>query len=201
MIPAIYTIGHSTHSSEKLLQLLKEHVITTICDVRSHPYSRYNSQFNREALREVLKSERISYVYLGKELGGRSSDKRCYRNGQIQYDLLANTEVFRQGINRLKQEMRSHQLSLMCAEKDPLQCHRTILVSRRLVEEGIPVFHILADGSLETHEQALERLLTKLKLLQADMFRSNEEIVREAYGIQGDAIAYQEKTEGIENIA
>jgi hypothetical protein len=78
----------------------------------------------------------------------------------------------------------------MCAEKDPLECHRTILVARRLIERGIMILHILPDGGIETHEQAIERLLRRRQLPSSDLFRSREEIVREAYALQGEDIAY-----------
>lgn len=191
----IFTIGHSTHPIERFIALLRKHSITAVCDVRSHPYSRFNPQFNRELLTDALRKEGISYVYLGKELGARSDDPNCYRYGRVQYDLLASTEAFRSGLKRVRDGSEKFNVALMCAEKDPLQCHRTILVSRKLAEEGIEVRHILADGNVETHEQAVNRLLGILKLPHADLFRSRSDIVKEAYNIQGQAIAYEEKPE------
>src|SRR5258707_92198 len=128
MTDTIYTIGHSTHPIEQFVTLLKSVSITAVSDVRSRPYSRMNPQFNREPLKATLRAEGIKYVFLGKELGARSDDQSCYRNGQLQYDLLAGTELFRQGIERMKEGARSFRIALMCAEKEPLDCHRTILV-------------------------------------------------------------------------
>lgn len=190
----VFSIGHSTHSVEHLLGLLKQHSITAICDVRSQPYSRMNPQFNREPLRDALRAEGIAYVFLGKELGARSEDRSCYRDGQVQYDLLAATDSFRQGLKRVREGSEKYRVALMCAEKDPLQCHRTILVSRHLVVEGMDVCHILADGTVEPHEKSIDRLMNQLRLPQSDMFRSKEEIVADAYRIQGEAIAYEEKS-------
>jgi uncharacterized protein (DUF488 family) len=190
----VFSIGHSTHSVEHLLGLLKQHSITAICDVRSKPYSRMNPQFNREALRDALRADGIAYVFLGKELGARSDDRSCYRDGQVQYDLLAATDSFRQGLKRVREGSEKYRVALMCAEKDPLQCHRTILVSRHLVVEGMDVCHILADGTVEPHEKSIDRLMNQLRLPQSDMFRSKEEIVADAYRIQGEAIAYEEKS-------
>lgn len=190
----VFSIGHSTHSVEHLLGLLKQHSITAICDVRSQPYSRMNPQFNREPLRDALRAEGIAYVFLGKELGARSDDRSCYRDGQVQYDLLAATDSFRQGLKRVREGSEKYRVALMCAEKDPLQCHRTILVSRHLVVEGIDVCHILADGTVEPHEKSIDRLMNQLRLPQSDMFRSREEIVADAYRIQGEAIAYEENS-------
>jgi uncharacterized protein (DUF488 family) len=193
MSEAIYTVGHSTHSIEKLLALLAQHAITAVCDVRSQPYSRLNPQFNREPLRNALKSAGIAYVPLGKELGARTDDINCYCNGRVQYDRLAHTENFQHGLKRVKEGCRTHRIALMCAERDPLQCHRTILVARHLMSDGIPVRHILADGQIEEHEQTIARLVSNLRLPTDDIFMSKDEIAAKAYRVQGEAIAYHEK--------
>ena len=193
MEPSVFTVGHSTHTVERLINLLKQHSITAICDVRSKPYSRMNPQFNRESLHDTLRAQGIVYVFLGKELGARSDDRSCYRYGKVQYDLLAATSAFKQGLKRVRECADKYRVTLMCAEKDPLQCHRTILVSRHLVKQGIEVGHILADGTIEPHEISIQRLISKLRLPQPDMFRSREEIIADAYRKQGNAIAYEEK--------
>src|SRR5437660_3631630 len=164
MAEAVYTIGHSTQTLTKLLDLLKQHAITAVCDVRSQPYSRLNPQFNREPFRDTLRGQHIAYVFLGKELGARSDDKSCYCNGQVQYDRLARTDAFKRGLERVREGCQLYRVVLMCAEQDPLECHRTILVGRHLVDQGVHVRHILANGQIEEHEQALSRLLANLKL-------------------------------------
>jgi uncharacterized protein (DUF488 family) len=93
----VFTVGHSTHALERLVQLLNLHKITAIADVRSQPYSRMNPQFNVDALKESLKSKGIAYVFLGRELGARSNDPSCYRGGRVQYGLLAQTKLFNKG--------------------------------------------------------------------------------------------------------
>jgi uncharacterized protein (DUF488 family) len=194
MSKAIYTIGHSTHSSEYFVQLLKKHSITAVCDVRSKPYSRMNPQFNRESLKETLASSGIKYVFLGEELGARTEDRSCYCNGKVQYELLAKTELFKKGIDRVKKGADEYRVALMCAEKEPLDCHRTILVSRILSEDGIPIRHILGNGTLEEHSRALKRLIMTLKVPSSDMFRSEEVVIEDAYTQQGHQIAYQEQS-------
>lgn len=195
MAGTIYTIGHSTHPLARFIELLKMHSVTAICDVRSSPYSRVNPQFNRESLRDALREQGISYVFLGKELGARSKDPSCYRNGKVQYDLLASTDSFKRGLERVRDGSAKFRVALMCAEKDPLHCHRTILVARHIEAQGTLVLHILSDGAIETHEQSVERLLNNLSISSTDLFRFKEEIVRDAYRIQGEAIAYSEKSE------
>lgn len=195
MLGSVYTIGHSTHTLEKLVGLLQRHGVTAVADVRSKPYSRMNPQFNRETLKSSLREAGLAYVFLGKELGARSDNRECYCNGRVQYDLLAKTEEFKRGIGRVKEGAKTHRIALMCAEKDPLHCHRTILVSRHLVHEGLEVRHILADGRTEEHHEAMTRLARVLKLQSDDMFRSSDELEEIAYRLQGQAIAYQESSD------
>jgi len=185
----IYTIGHSNHKWEKLLNLLQIHAIGAVCDVRSRPYSRFNPQFNREMARDALKAAGIDYIYLGMELGGRPEDESCYENGLVRYDRVARSEFFRQGLARLKEERETHRLALMCAEKDPLHCHRMLLISRQLAEEGIPVHHILADGKFEDQEQAQKRLREGSAAGGACQLP----LIPDAYSKQEGKVAYRRK--------
>jgi len=187
----IYTIGHSNHSSERFIDLLRRHAITAVADVRSVPYSRRNPQFNREALGRSLAHQGIRYVFLGEELGARSKDRSCYDGARVSYPRLAATHLFQEGLGRLRTAMDEHRLAIMCAEKDPLECHRAILVSRHLAADGIDVAHILESGELEPHVQALARLRRRLGMPEHDMFRSDEQLSNEAYELQGHRIAFR----------
>jgi uncharacterized protein (DUF488 family) len=190
MPQTVFTIGHSTHTLERLIALLRLHEITAVGDVRSRPYSRTNPQFNRESLKDRLRTVGITYVFLGKELGARSEDSSCYENGRVQYGRVALTELFRQGLDRVQEGMKKYCLALMCAEKEPLECHRTILVARHLSARGIDVQHILASGRLESQTEILDRLMRQLNLPESDMFRSREDVQSDAYRIQESRIAY-----------
>jgi uncharacterized protein (DUF488 family) len=182
----IYTIGHSNHPIERLVALLQQHQIEALADVRSNPYSRFNPQFNRERLQASLDAGGIRYVFLGEELGARSKDPACYdENGRVSYVKLAATPLLRRGLQRLQTGMQQHRIAIMCAERDPLECHRTILVTRELEKMGIPVTHILHDGSLEPNHSAMTRLAADLKLASTDLFRSPEELIQDAYDRQG----------------
>src|SRR5262249_20821450 len=174
----IHTIGHSNHPIQDFLDLLQRHGVTAVADVRSTPYSRFNPQFRRETLQAALAEAEIRYVFLGEELGARSQDPACYdASGRVSYARLAGTELFRRGIQRLKAGMSEHRISLMCAEREPLECHRTLLVARELVREGVAVTHILGDGSLEPHPQAMERLARNLGLLDAGLFSDSSDVI------------------------
>jgi uncharacterized protein (DUF488 family) len=188
----VFTICHSNLEFTKFVALLKQHDIQAVADVRSSPYSQYNPQFNREPLQRALQENGISYVFLGTELGARRSERECYVNGRADYALITRTPAFKRGIDRVIQGASRMRVALMCAEKDPLDCHRCILVCPHLRERGLPVFHIHTDGTLESHEQAEARLLHLFKLPARELFRSTDEIVAEAYKLQSDKVAYQE---------
>lgn len=190
MVREVFTIGHSTHSIEKFLDLLAAHRIQVVADVRSSPYSKFNPQFNRDDLQNSLKKSGIRYVFLGKELGARSEDRACYVADKVQYDRLAKTTLFQSGLDRVVEGAKSYRIALMCAEKDPLDCHRTILVARELLKRDLSIAHILDNGSIEGHTESISRLVTSLGMSLDDMFRSKEEIIDEAYVRQANRIAY-----------
>ena len=189
----IYTIGHSTHQIENFISLLQQHRINAIADVRSVPYSRRHPHFNREVLSETLKVYGIAYVFLGKELGARSDDAECYENGRVKYRLIAKTPLFRAGIKRVLDGTSRNNIALMCAEKDPLNCHRTILIARELVEIGVDIMHVLANGELESHSVTMKHLIERLGLPEQDMFRTAEDLKDQAYAAQEQRIAYTDK--------
>ena len=186
----VLTIGHSTHALEAFVMLLGQHDVTAVADVRSAPYSRFNPQFNRKTIATALNARGIKYVFLGKELGARSEDPACYVDGRVQYRRLARTDLFRNGIDRVMRGAAEHRMALMCAEKEPLECHRTLLVGRALANRGIVVQHILADGSQESHEAAMERLLDVVGVSHEDLFHSKEELLAEALERQEHRIAF-----------
>ena len=186
----VYTIGHSKHMFDDFVSLLKQHIVTALADVRSAPFSRFNPQFNKDALARDLKAHGIKYVFLGRELGARSDDPSCYENGRVQYGRLARTELFKQGIERVINGAGDHRIALMCAEKEPLECHRTLLVARALEEQGVEVAHILGDGRLELHRASMKRLLDVTGLPHEDLFRSRADLIAEALARQEEKVAY-----------
>lgn len=197
MIGELYTIGHSTHSTEQFIALLLKHSINCLCDVRSSPYSRYNEQFNREALMEELKKWNIKYVFFGAELGGRSNDASCYVGGQVQFDLLAKTKLFQEGIEKLLKTIDSGRVAIMCAEKDPIMCHRMILVSHA-IKSSLEIKHILENGRTEHNKDAEKRLMAMLGIAPVDLFLTEDQLIELAYKTQGKKIAYKDKEEGDE---
>ena len=177
---AVFTIGHSTHTLDEFVGLLRRHRVTAVADVRAAPYSRFNPQFKRDALADSLGALGLEYVFLGRELGGRSADPADYRDGRIDYDRLRGTERFRRGVERVVRGAEGRRIALMCAEKEPLDCHRTLLVAPALEARNIAVAHILPDGAVEPHDATMDRLLDSLKLSREDLFRTRTQLIAEA---------------------
>ena len=188
----VFTIGHSNHSAEAFLALLRRHSVDEVADVRSSPSSRYTPQFNHDTLNGALEEAGICYVFLGGELGGRPMDRSCYdMDGRVNYDRLANTDLFDDGIRRIVRAAAHHRVAVMCSEKEPLDCHRTLLIARVLEERGVAVEHILADGTAEKHDATMNRLMDILKLPHnGDMFRSRREVISDALTRRAKKVAY-----------
>jgi uncharacterized protein (DUF488 family) len=148
MASALLTVGHSNHPIERFLDLLAQHGVTALGDVRSFPRSRFNPQFNRDRLEASLRERAIGYVFLGEALGGKRGD----------FAAIAATPGFRAGLDRVRDGAARHRVALMCAEKDPLDCHRFMLICRHL-RDDLAIRHILADGSLEPQDTTEDRLL------------------------------------------
>ena len=187
----VFTIGHSSHSLEAFLALLARHGVTALGDVRSQPYSRRFPHFCADPLRQALKAAGLAYVFLGKELGARSDDPACLVEGQVDYELLARTGRFVQGIQRVREGAGAHRVALMCAEREPLDCHRALLVARRLHADGLEVRHILADGGLEAHAESETRLRAMMGLPVADFFSDAAETLAAAYRLRARKLAFQ----------
>ena len=146
----IYSIGHSDHTIEAFLDLLRQQMVAVIVDVRSQPYSRWAAQFNRENLARDLEAAGIRYVFMGDSLGGRPADPAFYGAGQERpdYERLAQSPVYQVGIEQLLELAEAEQVAVMCSEGDHHKCHRALLITPTLLERGARVFHIRPDGTV-----------------------------------------------------
>jgi uncharacterized protein (DUF488 family) len=190
----IFTIGHSNYEAEQFIKILHSHSIKVLVDVRSSPYSKYCSQFNKDTIKEVLTNSGIEYLFLGRELGARPKDQNCYVNGKVSFDKLQGSEPFKQGILRLLDQMKKGNIAIMCSEKEPINCHRAILISRVLTRQGVTVKHILSETELLEHKELEEQLLKKYKV-EKTLFDSESSIqsnLQEAYQEQEQRISYQD---------
>jgi uncharacterized protein (DUF488 family) len=154
----LYTVGHSNHSDETFLKLVRQHGIELVLDVRSQPFSRFNPQFNDGNLTRALAGVGIRYEFMGRELGGRPGGHELLdEDGHALYHRMAQTSTFLAGIETVERLARHQRVAMMCSEEDPAVCHRHLLVSRVLTQRGIQVLHIRGDGRLDTEDQIAPR--------------------------------------------
>lgn len=190
--PLIHTVGHSNRTLDAFLSLLAENSIDVIADVRSSPYSSRLPQFNRELLAETLLEKQIRYVFMGDQLGGRATSPGLINSdGQVSYTKMSETTSFREGITRLIDGAARMRIALLCSEKDPLNCHRGLLVARSLASEGVGIRHILDTEMTETQTQYETRLLDTVNL-PPELTRTEKEVLADAYAKQAARVAYKE---------
>ncbi|MFW6136326.1 MAG: DUF488 family protein [Chloroflexota bacterium] len=155
---SIHTIGHSDHTTATFIDLLRQHGITLVVDVRSHPYSQWAPQFNRDTLEDDLKAAGIGYRFMGDVLGGRPSDPALYRAGRPDYGQMERADGYQRGIEHLLNIARTERVAVMCGEGDYRECHRHLLISQTLLKRRIDVLHITPDGQTVDGERIPEQL-------------------------------------------
>lgn len=207
-VPKLYTIGHSLHSIDRFIELLNDYEINCVIDVRSTPFSKFSPQYNTNEIKKILKDNQKYYIFMGEEFGARRSETALYDdNGFLDFEKVIKSSLFQLGVKRVKDGLhKGYNISFMCTEKDPFDCHRSMLVGRAFSDEKFEVLNIHEDGSLETQAELIERLLNYYfpNRNQASIFdilegeQSKEELVYEAYILRNKDIAYKlEKEAGI----
>ena len=189
----LYSIGYATKPIEAFIAQLQQYQIQAVADVRSVPYSKAFYDYHREALADTLKKKGIHYVYLGEELGPRSKDNTHYDEcGQVQFDRLMQSELYRKGVTRLQAGLaKGMNIALMCAEKDPADCHRSLLIGYDLKRKlDIELAHITHDGLIETQQQ-MEMRMAELHGLAGDLFATPEQQADLGCEIQAKLKAYR----------
>ena len=196
MIDTIYTIGYSGFKIEDFVRILKNKKISVVIDVRSVPYSQFYSEYNKENLSKVLNVNNIYYRNYATEFGARQEDRKYYPEGYLDFNEFSKSEKFLSGFDRLKKSMQqNYSIVLMCSEKDPIKCHRTILVARAFYNAGYKVVHLLPEEKTMTQKDVEERLLDMYfpNREQIDMFAPTptlEEYIDAVYKIQNENIGY-----------
>ena len=193
----IFTVGHSNYEADRFIKILHSHSIKMLIDVRSAPYSKYCTQFNKDLIEQILINNGIKYLFLGNELGARPKDESCYVSGKVSFGKLRDSELFKQGILRILELTSKYSIAIMCSEKEPINCHRAILISRVLEQQGYIVKHILDENELLDHKELEAQLLKKFKIEKTlfDTESSGQLNLQEAYQQQEKMISYQEAIE------
>ncbi len=163
----IFTIGHSTNTIESFIEYLKNYQINTIVDVRSIPYSRFASQFNKKQLSASLKKVNILYIPMGNNLGARYEENELlFEDGKVNFSKVVATDQFQEGIYRIKTGIeKGYKIALMCSEKNPIECHRFSLISSYLYKKGYDIDHIIGKD-IFNHKLLQDKLLDYYKEYQ-----------------------------------
>jgi len=189
----LFTIGHSNIVAERFIALLRDAGVKAVADVRSIPASRFCPWFSAKALAPVLAGANINYSLFGGELGGRPRDPSLYCDGVADYEAMARQPSFQAGLGRVLAIAAVQPLCLMCSERDPLECHRCLLVARALAGRGVTIGHIRHDGAIESHA-AIERRLLELAGEDGDLFATGQdERLAAAYRRRARTVAYRLK--------
>lgn len=199
MVHTVFTIGYSGFPLNNFVQILKDNQISLVIDVRSLPYSQHYPDFNKEHISKILERSKIYYRNYASEFGARQEEKKYYPNGYLDFNLFSKSKPFLSGIAKLEKSMQQgYTFALMCSEKDPVMCHRTIMVARAFYLSGYPIVHLLPNGKTMTQADVEERLLNQFfpDRNQINLFsenRSEQEYIEEAYKKQNACIGYKIK--------
>lgn len=194
----VYTVGYTAFGLEDMIAYLKKHGITCLVDVRSTPASAYYTDFNKENLSVRLQCDGILYRHYANEFGARQNDKSLYPDGYLDFEKFRTTTAFLEGVDKIHKGMElGHKFVLMCAEKDPYNCHRCIMVGKGFKDNGFEVVHITGNDSFVTQEDIEKRLLeeyfpnrNQLSLFSSENL-SEEECLRLAYKKRNAEIGYK----------
>lgn len=198
MDKVLLSIGHSQHPVEYFIDLLKSHNVNYLLDVRSTPYSQFAANYNRENIKDMLQKNGIGYAYMGDYFGARPTDYLLYSpSGYLDFEKVANSEKFKKGFNNVERGVnQGYRIAFMCTEKDPIECHRTILVTREFYKAGYLIEHIMPDNTIQTQDVINKRLLdmyypnrNQISLFSSENL-SKEQYINEAYKKQNKRIGY-----------
>ena len=194
----LLTVGHSILEFENFVTLLRDHGVDLVVDVRSTPQSARLPHFSQPAFEKLLHDNDVAYVFLGEELGGRPDDADAYRpDGLVDYQARRKSYAFQSGLDRLMKEQEGRTVAMMCAEEDPLECHRFLMVCPELTKLGVFPSHIRKGSRIEKQEEAENRLLadTGFEAVAANTLfpGARTDALEDAYRLQSEKFAFRVK--------
>ena len=194
----LYTIGYSGYTIDEFLNELKSNMINVLIDVRSSTYSKYYPDYNSSTLENFLSKHDIYYRTYSSEFGARQNNPSFYSSdGILDFEKFSKSEQFQSGVQKIRDSLnKNYKVALMCAEKNPTQCHRAILVSRKFADLGYEIIHLMPDGETKNQKQIENELLNTFfpDRNQLDLFSppaSDEENIIKAYKLQNKKIGYK----------
>lgn len=200
IINCIYTIGYTAFSINEFIETIKNFGISCVIDVRSSPFSNYYTDYNKDTLERTLKEHNILYRNYANEFGARQTNPAFYSGDIVDFDKFIKSAQFLEGVSKVKKGIeRGYKFVLMCAEKDPIKCHRSIMLGKGFSENGFDVKHIVSKTEIESQRELEERLL---EMYHQDRFQltlfggeqSASELLADAYKKQNLAIGYNKNT-------
>lgn len=200
IINCIYTIGYTAFSINEFIETIKNFGISCVIDVRSSPFSNYYTDYNKDTLERTLKEHNILYRNYANEFGARQTNPAFYSGDIVDFDKFIKSAQFLEGVSKVKKGIeRGYSFVLMCAEKDPIKCHRSIMLGKGFSENGFDVKHIVSKTEIESQRELEERLL---EMYHQDRFQltifggeqSDSELLADAYKKQNLAIGYNKNT-------
>ena len=203
MINELYTIGYSGYSIEDFLTEIKKHTISAVIDIRSIPYSKYHLDYNKETLKAFLKANGILYRNYAKEFGAQQNNREFYStHGYLDFDIFTKSDNFLSGVEKLCAGMsKGYSFVLMCSEKDPINCHRTIMVAREFNKNGYSIIHLLPNHDKQSQNDIEVRMLENYypNRHQITLFESkiltNQDMIDLSYKRRNAEIAYSMEDE------
>lgn len=190
MVYSLLTMGHSTHSAGRFLDLIRHFEVACVADVRTKPASSRFPHFNQRPLSNALKTSGIRYWWVGDALGGLPTDPAMFTEGRADYAKMSQAPTFLAGIDEIIERSAHTRLALLCSEHEPLECHRFLLIARELSERGIEIYHILRSGSIETQQEAEDRLLLLRRRAVAQCINRADQL-NVAYRVQASRFSFR----------
>lgn len=195
---SVFTIGYAAFNIDDFIGVLKDHKISHLIDVRSNPVSEYFNDYNSFNLEPKLKQHNIIYENLALEFGARQANKEFFfKSGFVDFEKFTQSEPFNNGLAKIRNGLKQDtNFVLMCAEKDPINCHRSIMIAHAMQKNGIEVLHILSDGQLQPQSEINKRLLELYfpDRNQLNLFAQSfdeQELIEQAYKKQNEKIGYR----------
>ncbi len=196
MVETVYTIGYAGFSIEDFVEILHEHDVSVLVDVRSSPFSGYHQEYNKDLLKQTLGRARIYYRNYAEEFGARQPDRSYYPKGYLDFQLFARSPAFQKGVRKVEDSMeQGFCFALMCAEIEPIDCHRAILVARAFADHGYEVIHLRPKKGPLTHQELELQLLDRYfpnrnQLVLGEPIQDDQTLLQEAYRLRNAEIGY-----------
>ena len=200
----VYTIGYAAFDINKFIDILNQYKISCLIDVRSKPLaSEYHRIYSKPYLEPLLKDKNIYYRNYAKEFGAKQTSLSFYNEkNYLDFAKFTKSDIFNAGVQKLLKILNmGYNTVLMCAEKDPINCHRNIMVAKALRDKGFVIKHIMPDETIQTQNDIDTRLVQMYfnNVCQLSFFENNidSDLIEKAYTMRNAEIGYSLELEAV----